>query len=185
MDCARLRSFSHPSNSSLNKCVRCLLSENSWRIYENKWTVKHWWLTIICLSVNIHSNFFKSAMIAKKWGCLCLKIAIVTDILLLWNYISMVYAYLLFKFNLNNWNSNNNNNNSLCIFNLGIFHIYSVRRSIYKTLAEAVRESEIANADPANVIVHATRQRWHYCLKFREYKWFLIFYQSVWKIFEL
>lgn len=39
------------------------------------------------------------------------------------------------------------------------FNTFRVRRSVFKSLAEAVRESEIANADPANVIVHATRQR--------------------------
>lgn len=49
--------------------------------------------------------------------------------------------------------------NYFVCFNCGVFVVFSVRRSIFKSLAEAVRESEIANGDPANVIVHATRQR--------------------------
>ncbi|XP_042904105.1 probable phospholipid-transporting ATPase IA isoform X3 [Parasteatoda tepidariorum] len=42
---------------------------------------------------------------------------------------------------------------------LGDFIFKVLRRSVSKSLAEAVRESEIAKADPATVIVHATRQR--------------------------
>ncbi|XP_035204771.1 phospholipid-transporting ATPase IA-like, partial [Stegodyphus dumicola] len=42
---------------------------------------------------------------------------------------------------------------------IGDFTFKVIRRSVSKSLAEAVRESEIANADPATVIVHATRQR--------------------------
>ncbi|GFY73021.1 phospholipid-transporting ATPase IA [Trichonephila inaurata madagascariensis] len=42
---------------------------------------------------------------------------------------------------------------------IGDFTFKVIRRSAYKSLAEAVRESEITNTDPANVIVHATKQR--------------------------
>ncbi|CAL1282941.1 unnamed protein product [Larinioides sclopetarius] len=42
---------------------------------------------------------------------------------------------------------------------VGDFTFKVIRRTACKSLAEAVRESEIANTDPANVIVLATKQR--------------------------
>ncbi|XP_023214433.1 probable phospholipid-transporting ATPase IA [Centruroides sculpturatus] len=42
---------------------------------------------------------------------------------------------------------------------LGDFTYKVIHRTAFKTLAEAVRESEIANTDPGKVILHATKQR--------------------------
>lgn len=42
---------------------------------------------------------------------------------------------------------------------LGDFTYKVIKRTLFKTLAEAVRESEIANTDPATVIVRATKHR--------------------------